>query len=56
MLPNKLTKKCIQCTVDECPNLGYDSEEVKNFGPQTGFQPTPIGKMSFQAESSTTEL
>jgi hypothetical protein len=43
-------------TVDERPNLGYDSEKVKNFGPQTGFEPTPLEEMSFQAESSTTEL
>ena len=45
-----------QCTVDERPNLGYDSEKVKNFSPQTGFEPTPLGEMSFQAVSSTTEL
>ena len=43
-------------TVDERPNLGYDSEKVKNFSPQTGFEPTPLGEMSFQAVSSTTEL
>jgi hypothetical protein len=42
--------------VDEHPNLGYDSEKVKNFGPQTGFEPTPLEEMSFQFESSTTEL
>ena len=45
-----------QGTVDERPNLGYDSEKVKNFSPQTGFEPTPLGEMSFQAVSSTTEL
>jgi hypothetical protein len=45
-----------QSTVDERPNLGYDSEKVKNFSPQTGFEPTPLGEMSFQAVSSTTEL
>ena len=44
------------CTVDERPNLGYDSEKVKKFSPQTGFEPTPLDEMSFQAVSSTTEL
>ena len=44
------------CTLDEYPNLGYDSKKVKKFGPQTGFEPTPLKKMSFQVESSTTEL
>jgi hypothetical protein len=48
--------KALICTVDERPNLGYDSEKVKNFSPQTGFEPTPLGEMSFQAVSSTTEL
>ena len=43
-------------TVDESPNLGYDSEKVKNFGPQTRFEPTLLEEMSFQAKSSTTEL
>ena len=42
--------------MDERPNIGYDSEKVKKFGPQTGFEPTPLEEMSFQAESSTTEL
>ena len=45
-----------QGTLDERPNIGYDSEKVKKFGPQTGFEPTPLEEMSFQVESSTTEL
>jgi hypothetical protein len=45
-----------QGTVDERPNIGYDSEKVKNVGPQTGFEPTALEEMGFQAESSTTEL
>ena len=43
-------------TVDEHPNLGYDSKKLKKFGPQTGFEPTPLEDMSFQVKSSTTEL
>jgi hypothetical protein len=42
--------------VDERPNLGYDSEKVKNFSAQAGFEPTPLEEMGLQAESSTTEL
>jgi hypothetical protein len=37
----KLLPDGLDCTVDERPNLGYDSEKAKNFGPQTGFEPTP---------------
>jgi hypothetical protein len=47
---------CWHCTVDERPNLGYDSEKVKNFSAQAGFEPTPLEEMGFQVESSTTEL
>ncbi len=36
-------------TVDEHPNLGYDSKKVKKFGPQTGFEPTPLAEMSFKS-------
>ena len=48
-----MTNIRLRFTVDERPNLGYDSEKVKHFGPQTGFEPTPLEEMSFQAESST---
>ena len=51
-----MTNIRLRFIVDERPNLGYDSEKVKHFGPQTGFEPTPLEEMRFQAETSTTEL
>ena len=42
--------------MDERPNLWYDSEKVKKFSPQTGFEPTPLEEMGLQVKSSTTEL
>ena len=42
--------------MDEHPNLGYCPEKVKEFGSQTGFEPTPLEESNFQVKSSTTEL
>ena len=35
------SRTCL-CTVDERPNQGYDSEKVKKFSAQAGFEPTPL--------------
>ena len=46
-----MTNIRLRFTVDERPNLGYDSEKLKHFGPQTGFEPTPLEEMSFKSKA-----